>query len=256
MRAAAAIVAELGGAGRTVVRVAAGAPPLSPRVTGRGEVYLAATAGGPLGGDELCIDVQVGPGAELTVRTVAACVVLPGAGGCSRLSVRAAVGQGGRLAWLPEPTVAAAGCDHITRTVVELAAGARLVLREELIGGRHGEPPGDLRSSLTVSRAGAPVLAQTLTWGGTAIPPGIPARAVGSLLVVGPPDTRPAAAILGPWAAVMPLAHPGAALVSVLGADARSVRVKLDMGLAAAVGLSPGRPCGRPAEGAGDGLSG
>jgi urease accessory protein len=237
MRATATVVAELDRDGRTVVRVAAGSPPLTPRVTGPGEVYLAATAGGPLGGDEQCIDVRVGPGASLTVRTVAASIALPGTGEPSRLSVRADVAEDGCLIWLPEPTVAAAGCQHHIGTRVHLAAQSRLVLREELVAGRHGEPAGVVRSGLTVTRAGAPVLAQTLTVGGPAWPPGVPSRAIGSLLVVGPPGAEPAAASLGAWAVVMPLAHPGATVVSVLADDARSVRFLLDEALSGYAGI-------------------
>lgn len=232
MRGTATVVAELAGDGRTVVRVAAGSPQLVPRVTGPGEVYLAATAGGPLGGDELCIDVQVAAGAALTVRTVAASVVLPGTGEPSRLSVRAVVGEGGHLAWLPEPTVAAAGCDHMTSTVAELGARAELVLREELIAGRHGERCGLLRSSVTVERAGEPVLAQTFVLDASATPAGVPSRAIGSLLMVGRPGTEPPAEVLASWAVMMPLAHPGGALLTVLADDARSLRTRLDSGLA------------------------
>ncbi len=231
MRATATVIAEVDDAGVTVVRVAAGAPPLTPRVTGPGEVYLCATAGGPLGGDDLCVDVRVGAGADLTVRTVAASVVLPGPGGPSRSSVRAVVGAAGRLVWLPEPTVAAAGSDHVASMAVELGPAATLVLREELIGGRHGEPSGVLRSSSAVSREGRPVLAQTLTIGRAGWPAGVPSRAVGSLLVVDRPEAEPPAGVLGPWAVLLPLAHPGAVLVSVLADDARTVRNVLDGGL-------------------------
>lgn len=233
MRGTARVAAECDRDGRTVVRVAAGSPQLVPRVTGPGEVYLAATAGGPLGGDELCVDVRVGPGASLTVRTVAASVVLRGTGKPSQLAIRADVGVGGCLTWLPEPTVAAAGCDHVTSTIVGLAPTARLMLREELLAGRHGETSGVVRSTLTVSRLDVPVLAQTLTLGESASPPGVPSRAIGSLLTVGEPGAEPSAGVLGPWAVVMPLAHPGAFLVSALAADARSLRALLEPALVA-----------------------
>lgn len=224
MRAMARVVAERVDDGRTVVRVAAGSPPLMPRVTGPGQVHLAATAGGPLGGDDLSIYVRVGAGAELTVRTVAASVVLAGTGEPSRLSVRAEVGERGCLQWLPEPTVAASGCHHQTSTMVHLGPDARLVLREELVAGRHGEPAGVVRSSLNVERAGSPVLAQTLTLGEQAWPAGVPARAVGCLLLVDVPGEGSGPWLLGPWAAVLPLAHPGATLASVLADDARTLR--------------------------------
>lgn len=238
MRGTATVVAELARDGRTVIRVAAGSPQIVPRVTGPGEVHLAATAGGPLGGDDLSLAIRVGACASLTVRTVAASVVLPGTGEPSHLAVCADVGDGGYLRWLPEPTVAAAGCDHVTSTEVHLGPDARLVLREELVAGRHGEASGVVRSSLHVDRAGEPVLAQTLTLGHGASPRGVPSRAIGSLLYVGRPGDEPAAEVLGPWAVVMPLAHEGAALVSVLAADARSLRTLLDAGLTRQLPLS------------------
>jgi len=234
MRGTATVVAELAGDGRTVIRSAAGSPQLVPRATGPGEVHLAATAGGPLGGDDLRVDVRVGAGASLTVRTVAASVALPGTGEPSRLAVSARIGDGACLRWLPEPTVAAAGCDHLTSTDVALAAGARLVLREELIAGRHGETSGVLRSSVRVERAGEPVFAQTLTLGDRSSPPGVPSRAVGSLFVVGQPGNEGPARVLGPWAVVMPLARAGAVLVSVLADDVHPLRTLLDAELASA----------------------
>ena len=48
-----------------------------PRQTGPGLVHLVGGAAGPLGGDDLRLDIEVGPDAVLCVLTVAASVALP-----------------------------------------------------------------------------------------------------------------------------------------------------------------------------------
>jgi len=135
MRASARIVATAGGVGSDAVRgtrltVLRGEAPLLPRRTGPAssggpaEVHLVGGAAGPIGGDRLRLDVLVEAGAELTVRSVAATLALPGRDGAlSRLEVHARVEAGGRLTWLPEPLIAAARCRHETLSTVELAAG-------------------------------------------------------------------------------------------------------------------------------------
>ncbi|HEV7897458.1 MAG TPA: urease accessory protein UreD [Planosporangium sp.] len=233
MRATAHVVAEAGPAGVTRLTVVRGEPPLLVRRTGAGEVHLVGGAAGPLGGDRLRIEIEVGPGAELCVRTVAASIALPGRDGAeSRTEVVATVAPGGRLAWLPEPLIAAAGCRHAALTTVELAAGARLTWRDELVCGRHGEEPGEVRTRLAVRLAGRPLYAHELAigpgapgWAGAAVLGG--ARAVGSLVVVDPSVSIDPSYVLGPTAAVLPLAGPGV-LVTATGADLRQVRSALE----------------------------
>jgi urease accessory protein len=83
MRAEARIVAEADGRGGTRLAVLRGESPLLPRRTGprTGDevtVHLVGGAAGPLRGDDLRLDVEVGPGARLEVRSVAAQLALPG----------------------------------------------------------------------------------------------------------------------------------------------------------------------------------
>jgi urease accessory protein len=239
MRAHARIVAEADGAGGTRLAVLASAVPLVLRRTGPQEVHLVGGAAGPLGGDELRIDIEVAPRARLCVRTVAASVALPDrAGTPSCLSVFASVGAGGRLDWLPEPLVAAARCRHRTMSTVDLAGDAELVWRDELVCGRHGEPAGDARVGTSVTIGGKPLLRQELTigpgapgWSGPAVLGG--ARAAGSLLIVSPRWVEPGpppGQILGPTAALLPLAGP-AVLASALSGHAHEVRAHLDKAL-------------------------
>lgn len=196
MRARARIVAECDGAGGTRLTSLHGEAPLLPRRTGPrsgpAQVHLVGGAAGPLRGDELLIEVVVGAGARLCVRTVAASIVLGGRSDVeSQTTVRASVGAGGELLWLPEPVVATAGCRHVSRSTVELAAGARLTWREELVCGRTGEEPGNLRLVTAVRQEGRPLSTQELAvgpsapgWSGPAVLGGH--RAAGTVLFVDP----------------------------------------------------------------------
>src|SRR5205823_4301611 len=141
VRARAEVVAEVGRDGGTRLAVLRSQAPVMLRPTAAG-VYLAASAAGPLGGDEVEVSVTVGPGAHLVVRPVAAAVALPGTGGSSSFTWLLSVAAGGRLAVLPEPTVVAAGADHRTHTSAGVAAGGAVVLREEVLLGRYGEIGG------------------------------------------------------------------------------------------------------------------
>ena len=185
-----------GAGGSTMLAELRGEAPLLPRATGeRGgpiaQVHLVGGAAGPLGGDELFLDIEVGPGASLVLRTVAATLALPGPGGAvSVTTIRVSVAEGGRLAWLPEPLVAAAGCHHAQVSTVELATGARLVWREELVAGRHGEPPGRLRQDTRLRLDAVTVLAQDYTLDAEALAPN---RTLANVIVVADGDVTPTA---------------------------------------------------------------
>ena len=191
MIARAAVTAEAGPGGGTRVTGLRSAAPLLLRVTPRG-VYLVGGAAGPVGGDRLRLDIRVGAGAELILRTAAASVALRGPGGprkdASRLEIEASVGPGGGLRWEPEPSVAAAGCRPRVTAAVALAEGARLLWREERIAGRHGEEPGSIRSLLGVDLGAQALLRHELRVGpdapGWAGPAGAGGgRAIGTVVV-------------------------------------------------------------------------
>ncbi|GAA3304971.1 urease accessory protein UreD [Dactylosporangium vinaceum] len=187
MKAAARIVAELE-AGRTVLRVLKGEPPLLPRLTGPGEVHLVGGAAGPLGGDELSLEIEVGPGAALCIRTVAASIALPARSGAeSMLTVHATVAESAFLAFLPEPIVAAARCHHHNASIVDIAEDAGLVWREEAVLGRFGEEPGRLRLSTTARRADRPWYRSDVTAARSPAELG-DARVLASLLTTAPAD--------------------------------------------------------------------
>jgi urease accessory protein len=203
--------------------------PVALRPTGPTRVHLVQAAGGPLGGDDLGLDVTVAPAAELEVRSAAATVAQPGPHGePAHWSVRANVS--GALRWWPEPTVVSSNADYRTRLTVDLAAGARLILREQVILGRAGEAGGRYRGRLTVRVAGVPLLdTETVLDGADTVLSG-PAGSAGfrvfaSVLVVDPdlPELDESAHVdAGVRSAVLPLDGPGYLLLA-LGSSAAAV---------------------------------
>jgi urease accessory protein len=214
-------------------------PLLRWNLGGRGaaRVSLVAAAAGPIGGDRLRLDVVVGPGAVLVLRTVAASLVLPGPHGePSSTGLGVHVAAGATLVWLPEPVIAAARCNHRSTTRISLERDARLLAREELILGRHGEAPGTISQRLRVMLDGRPLHDQELRigpetggWEGAAVTGG--RRALGSLLVVDPAlDAADPAAVADADSALLPL-RGAAVLLTALGSDSGAVRRRLDEGL-------------------------
>jgi len=243
VRATARIVARDDGRGGTALPVLEGDGPLALRRTrasgSEARVILVGAMSGPLGGDHFAVEADVERGARLRVGSAAATIALPGqAKGDARYDVRLTVADGGELHWLPEQLISVHGSDLYVTTRVDLAASARLVLREEQVLGRVGEEPGRLTSRLAVRVGGRTVLDQELAcgpgapggWDGPAVLGGH--RAVGQLVVVRPEfEQEPVAArMLGEGAALLPLAGP-AVLVSAVAADGLRLRRVLDEAL-------------------------
>ncbi|WP_406480248.1 urease accessory protein UreD [Streptomyces sp. NBC_01615] len=243
VRATARISARDDGRGGTSLPVLDGQGPLALRRTrasgSEARVMLVGAMSGPLGGDHFTVEAEAGEGARLHVGSAAATIALPGqAKGEARYDVRLDVAEGGELRWLPEQLISAGGSDLYVSSRVELAAGARLVFREEQVLGRAGEEPGRLTSRLTVRLGGRPLLDQELAcgpgapggWDGPAVLAGH--RALGQLVVVRPEFEKelPKARLLGEYAALTPLAGP-AVLVTVLAPDALRLRRVLDEAL-------------------------
>ena len=257
MRARAAVTATAGPDGRTWLRELRSAAPLTLRPTAEA-LYLAASGAGPLGGDDLELTVRVEPGAQLVLRAVSAQVVLPGRGGEATFALRLSVADGGSLTVLPEPTIVATGARYRAVVAADLAAGASLVLREEILLGRSGECGGVYRGRLRVTVGGRPLLRHDLELDGAdpvtaSAGSAIADRVVGSLLVVRPElaatatatadstrgttqgTTEAGGAASSPtipprgagWsevhAAVLPLAGPGL-LISATSADPHALR--------------------------------
>lgn len=239
MRATARLVARADRHGRTIATELRGESPLLlrqvPSPGGGVTVYVVGGAAGPLAGDDLRLDIEVGPGAVVRVHTVAASIALPGRpGAVSRTLVRATVADRAALFWLPEQLIAAAGCAHVADSQVDVAEGGALHWRDELICGRHGERPGDVEINTWVDLAGRPLLRQSLAvgsnapgWAGPAVLAG--ASATGSLLVVDPSHPVEPPAVGATWAR-LPLAGGPATLWSATAPDAHTLRGYLERG--------------------------
>ncbi|MBA0052972.1 urease accessory protein UreD [Streptomyces sp. AJS327] len=213
------------------------------RLRSRGDearVCVVGAMSAPLGGDRLCVEATARRGAALHVTSAAATLALRGpTSEHATYDIRLTAEDDSELHWLPEPLICAAGSDLRQSWTVDLAPTARLLLREEQVLGRTGEPTGHVTTRLTVRRGSHTLLDQSADYG-----PGAPGwdgpavldghRAVGQLLAVDPVYERyPANVRLlggGPdegHAAVTPLAGPGV-LVTAVAPDGLRLRDLLD----------------------------
>lgn len=247
MKARARIVAAPDGRGGTRLTVMHGESPLLPRRTGGpregggATVHLVGGAAGPLRGDELHLEIEVEPGADLEIRTVAAQLALPGRAHLpqSRMEITAHVG--GSLRWLPEPLIAAAGCHHLAIADVTCSAGGSVLWRDDVVCGRHREPSGSVEMKTLLRYDGSTLYRHDLSigpdapgWSGAAVLGD--ARAFGTIVfAAGDPSLLPTPRSRREPCdvAVMPLAGPGA-LATAVGPDIRQVRAALDPLCAAA----------------------
>lgn len=210
-----------------------------PHLNGAVRVSVTAGAAGPIGGDVYRLDVEVGACSALVLGDISPTLLLPGPdGACSSYVITIDVAEHATLIWLAEPLIAARGCDHSQRVDVALHPSARLMMREELLLGRHNEACGSVRQRSTVRRGGVPLYRQDLAVGpgaigydGAAVLGG--ARAAGCVLIVDPAweHTPPSECVLSPRAAVLPLAGP-AALITAVADDNLALRRDLHAGLA------------------------
>lgn len=160
MIAEACAVVEPGG----IVRVLRGQPPLTlrrvhsddPRVAA---LCLVGSAAGPLAGDRLHLAIDVHAEACATLTAAGATLAQ---GGASQLHTRIAVADGATLLATPAPLIVCAGARVDVRLDLDIATTATLTWRELLVLGRSGEPPGLATMHWNVTRAGAPLLRQTV----------------------------------------------------------------------------------------------
>lgn len=212
--------------------------PLTHRWHDVARVALAAGTAGPLGGDSYTLDLHVGAGSTLVLTEVSAMLVLPGVeGGPSQMSINVCVGEGATFVWWSEPIIAAAGCHHGHNVRITLADTARMILREEILLGRHGEQPGDFTSRFRITRDSTALYDQQLSfgpsaggWNGAAVLDD--SSAVGSVIAVNPgwASDRPAADPFHRNAALTPLSGPAVAIGAV-ASDSLELRRLLTCGL-------------------------
>jgi urease accessory protein len=246
VRALAQVVAEATGRGGTRLTTLHGDPPIALRESGDG-LYLVGSAQGLLADDHLTLDVVVGPGASLCVRSVAATVAYASRGAI--LEIRARVGPAGSLIWCPQPLVATARCRLAMRARIVLDAGARLDWTDECQIGRAGEALGvlDLSLSMAVDGPSGPLFAHELVigerspgWDGPAVlgaSRAVAQRVVATGSIGNPVATAHPASGTG-WAR-LPL-EAGGHVVSAVGVDLIEVRRRLaEAARASGVGAEP-----------------
>lgn len=231
MKAAARLVVSLDAHGNSVVRVLRSQSPLTlvphRRVGPVALVHLVSSVTSPLGGDSLELTVEVGPGASLDLRGVAATLMLPGpTGQASSSRVRFVVE--GSVRYSPEPTVVTRRAHHTAVVEAELDGHAELHLREVLVLGRAGEASGTLSTSTRATRCGKPLLHQQLVVGEPLVDSSCAGlagkRVVGTSLLL---DSVARPVDGGEWWNVVPLAA-GGTLATALGDDVVTVTRVLD----------------------------
>lgn len=105
---------------------------LYPEGDGIAHAVLVHPPGGLVGGDRLDIGLDVQPGAHLLVTTPAATRFYRSVAGEAVQAVSATVGEGARLEWLPQETLAYRGCEGRNEVTLALAPGASLFASEVL----------------------------------------------------------------------------------------------------------------------------
>ncbi|MBD7996772.1 urease accessory protein UreD [Arthrobacter sp. Sa2CUA1] len=115
-----------------------------------------------LGGDDVRIELTIGPGVTLEVIEPAGMVAYDAEGVASRWSLDAVLGEGAALIWDSAPFVAAGGSNVLRQTRMRLGTGSRVLLRETLVLGRSGEAGGALRSVTRLSGPDGDVLYEDL----------------------------------------------------------------------------------------------
>ncbi len=130
------------------------------------DAVIVNTAGGMTGGDRFDIEMSVGAGARLTVTTAAAEKIYRSLGPDTQVGLKADVGPGGALAWLPQETILFDQVRLRRAIDIDLGRDASLVLAEAIVFGRlaMGEAvlQGHLFDRWRVRVGGALIFAETL----------------------------------------------------------------------------------------------
>jgi urease accessory protein len=161
-------------------------------------LWMVGSGASPVGEDDIRVRVDVGPGVDIAVRSVAATVVYAARGVGTRWTTEIHVDDGAVLSWRPEPVILTEHARHQVETTVHAASGAEVTLDEVLVLGRAHEVAGSLRSTLDVRVDGDPVLltsidTSTPAWAG---PAGVgQASAVAHRLRLGGVDANPSARV-------------------------------------------------------------
>lgn len=152
-------------------------------------IALVGTRAGLLAGDDLRLDVSVGPGARLELVEPSGLVAYDHRGGTSSWRARVDIAEGGELHWDARPFVISTGARVERSMEVSLAAGARMLWRDTLVLGRSGERGGGVRATTHATYDGCELLVEDLDLMDPEMRelPGIlgPNRVIGSVTALG-----------------------------------------------------------------------
>jgi urease accessory protein len=152
----------------TVIAEVSGTEPWRPRILpplrGWARVALVQSRASLLRADDVAVSVEVGPRARLELLELGALLAHSARGGARAcLDVSVEIEAGGRLIWLGQPLIVAAGADVSASLLASLAPDAVLLRGDAIVLGRTTEPFGMLTSRMRVTLDGRPVLDETLS---------------------------------------------------------------------------------------------
>lgn len=126
-----------------------------------------------LAGDNIRLEMTVGAGCEIELVEPGGTVAYDMRGGTAQWNLRVRIAERGRLVWHGQPFVVSSGARVERRTEILLEEAATCLIRETLVLGRDGEPPGQIGTCTTVTASGRPVLVDELRLGPEAQVPGM-----------------------------------------------------------------------------------
>jgi urease accessory protein len=188
-------------------------------------VYLLHPPGGLVGGDELRLDLRVGPGAKALITTPSAGKVYRTLGPAARQTQALSVEAGGSLEWLPQEIIVFDGAAATIETRVELARGARFIGAETICFGlparRERFTRGSCRQRFEIWRGPEPLFIERGQFDGGApvldAAWGLAGASVLALLVAAPAPEPAVVEALRQLATALPA--PDLAAFTVLGDD-------------------------------------
>lgn len=141
-----------------------------------------------LAGDAVRLDIEVGQGIRLELVEPAGTVAFDMRGGDASWDVRLRLARDATVVWAGEPFVVASGARVRRSTTVDMEPGARLLVRETIVMGRHGERGGHLEQVWSAhGLGGVPLLVEETILDDRSDRPGILGghRALGTVVGLG-----------------------------------------------------------------------
>jgi urease accessory protein len=160
-------------------------------------VWMVGASAHPIGGDQLRVELDVGPDAELAMHSASSTLARSSTPPlASRMEISAQVARGATLCWSPAPSIAAQGSLHRCDTVVLLDPTSVLSWSDAVVLGRMGEGYGSWSSRIRIEVSGRPLLVSEValgpqfgSWSSSAVLNG--ARCVQSVILVKPGHRAP-----------------------------------------------------------------